>query len=339
MAASYHNSLQRTQLKMGHKRSTVPNTGVSGETAVVGAGGFLGTNLCRRLVQEGARVRGIGHAPRFPHAVPDLQWTKCDQGDREEMTQVLEGCESVVHLADDITPATAAAEPAAAAQASLVPYLYCLDACVNAGVKRVILVSSGGTVYGDQKTVPIPEDAQTSPISSYGLLKLTRERYLQLYAQAHGLQALILRISNPFGPYQGVRGQQGAIAAFIGCALRHDPIDLVGDGTVTRDYLYIDDLVDAMLKAVSYEGDCEVFNIGSGVGRSLREVLRDVEAVHGSSLALRHLPERPFDVPVSVLDISRAKLELGWTPTCDWMTALSRTYEWFQGQLSLPRQA
>jgi UDP-glucose 4-epimerase len=220
-------------------------------------------------------------------------------------------------------------DPAADLQANTVASLHLLELCRAAGVRRIVFVSSGGTVYGVPERVPTPEDAATDPISAYGINKLMVEKYLQLYARLGGAEAVILRVSNPFGPFQNPLRRQGLVAALIETVMAGRPVEVWGDGQVVRDYLYVGDLADAMLAAAVHDGPDRVLNIGSGVGRSVLEVVEAVCAVLGRSpTEIVHKPSRRADVPVNVLDITRARRTLGWTPRTAWPDGLQRTADW-----------
>jgi UDP-glucose 4-epimerase len=197
----------------------------------------------------------------------------------------------------------------------------------------MVFISSGGTVYGIPQRIPVPEDHPTDPIVSYGIAKLAIEKYLHLHWALHGLEYSVLRVANPYGERQRADNAQGAVAVFLKNALAGQTVEIWGDGSVTRDYVYIEDVVDAFVKAMQYDGEPRVFNVGSGQGRSLNEVLTTIEELLGSPVERRYLPVRKFDVPVNVLDITRAREFLTWQPRVSFHEGLRRTLEWMrQGQ-------
>ncbi|OYX12002.1 MAG: hypothetical protein B7Z15_10730 [Rhizobiales bacterium 32-66-8] len=173
---------------------------------------------------------------------------------------------------------------------------------------------AGGTVYGAPRESLITEEHPTNPISSYGITKLTIEKYLQLFQKLHGLEYVVLRLANPFGHGQRISATQGAVAVFFGKILRGEEIEIWGDGSVVRDYIYIDDVIRALLLAADRGGQDRIFNIGSGAGRSLNDVIRSIEAATGRAAMVNYKPSRSFDVPSSVLNIERARLALDWSP-------------------------
>ena len=196
---------------------------------------------------------------------------------------------------------------------------------------RSCSASSGGTVYGIPKVVPITETMENSPISAYGIAKLAIEKYLYLYEYLHGLNYMALRIANPFGPYQDPKKRQGIVAAVITCILANKPIEIWGDGTIVRDFIYIEDVVSAFISAACYDGDARILNIGSGVGRSIDDIVASVGQAMGVDEPQKvYRLGRASDVPINVLDISLASRELCWAPTAEWIASLKATAEWLR---------
>jgi UDP-glucose 4-epimerase len=303
--------------------------------AVIGGGGFMGTHLCNALAREGARVSALGRSQLDPGALdPQVTWSRCELSDIARLDESLAEADVVYHLASSTTPPLAEADPAADVAGNVVPTIRLMEASARAGVRRLVFVSSGGTVYGVPAAVPIPETAPTEPISAYGLQKLAIERYLALFRRKHGLDSVVLRVSNPYGPLQRARRSQGVIAAFLEAALRGEALEIWGDGTVTRDFVYIDELVEAMLLAAVHGGPSRVFNVGSGRGIDINTVANDIETVLGRGPLKRiHHAARPADVPINVLDVSRIGDEMGWQPRMSWMDGLARTAAWMEGQV------
>jgi UDP-glucose 4-epimerase len=183
-------------------------------------------------------------------------------------------------------------------------------------------------VYGTPQRIPISEDHPTDPISSYGITKLTIEKYLKLYRELHGLEYCVLRLANPYGEGQRTDRGQGAVAVFLDRVAGGMPIEIWGDGSVVRDYIYVGDVVEAMTAAAFGDAPSRLYNIGSGQGTSLLELVDAIGAVTGRKPSIDFKPSRPFDVPASVLDISRARRELGWQPRTTLGEGLRRTFEW-----------
>jgi UDP-glucose 4-epimerase len=295
---------------------------------VIGAGGFIGTNLCRALHGRVRRLRAFGRRQTFPEALRDVEWFQGDFADSAAIANALEGFDTVIHLANSTTPASANVDKVADLNSNVISTLRMLDACRSLGVRRVVFVSSGGTVYGIPETLPTPETAATFPITAYGVSKLTIERYLALYQHLYGLECRILRVANPYGLFQIPTKNQGVVAAFLFEALAGRPLQIWGAGDVVRDYLFIDDVVDALVRAITHVGQHFVFNIGSGQGRSINEIAEMIGAVLNRRLQIQYVAGRAIDVPTSVLDISRAIGDLGWRPRVDFESGLRKTAAW-----------
>ncbi|ANN69089.1 NAD-dependent epimerase/dehydratase family protein [Bordetella bronchialis] len=308
---------------------------------VLGAGGFLGTNLCNSLYGRAKAVKGFGRRGLF-RCDAAVEWVGEEFLDGAQLQAAVEHCDVVFHLLGTTTPSSADADKLADLSHNVGGTLQLLEFCRQAGVRRVIFVSSGGTVYGRPTIVPTPESALPQPISAYGISKLSIERYLALYEHCYGLEQRVLRVANPYGPYQWAQRNQGAIAMFMRRALAHRPVHIWGDGSTVRDYLYVEDVVSALIASIAHEGPSRVFNIGSGVGRSLIEIVAAIERVSGVPLPIEFENDRPIDVPTNVLDIGLAATEMGWAPTTPFVEGLQRTWDWLRGaqaQLSedLPR--
>ena len=232
----------------------------------------------------------------------------------DDIRKAMENCDIVYHLISTTVPQTSNENPQNDIRTNVIGSLCLLDEARNQGIKKIIFSSSGGTVYGIPQEIPIKESHPTEPISSYGIGKLTIEKYLHLYWVLYKLDYCILRISNAYGARQPITPTQGVIAAFLDKATNNEEIIVWGDGSVLRDYVYASDIANAFLKASLYQGDLKVFNIGSGHGHSLNDIIGAIENIIQVPLQVKYLPGRPFDVPINVLDISRAKLHLNWEP-------------------------
>lgn len=302
--------------------------------AVLGGGGFVGSAVSDRLLVAGHSVRIFERAGTRPYrefaADEDVQWLVGDFVEGADVARAVAGMEVVVHLVSTTLPKSSNENIVYDIESNLVGTVRLLDAMVAHGVPKIVFVSSGGTVYGEPVYLPIDEAHPTMPHVSYGITKLAIEKYLTLYQRLHGLKAIVLRVANPFGARQRVESAQGAVGVFLHRALRNEPIEIWGDGSIVRDYIFVGDVADAFLKAVDYEGTASIFNIGSGVGTSLNELLRVIEHILGKALTRRYLPRRELDVAESVLDNSLARRELGWTPRISLETGISRTVEWMQ---------
>jgi UDP-glucose 4-epimerase len=294
-------------------------------------------NLSNALAQAGAHVHAYGRSLSIPGGLlSSVRWSAADFADRQALAAAIETADFVFHLAGSSTPSSANADPTTDVHANLVATLGLLERCRVRPVRRVVFVSSGGTVYGVPHSTPIPETAPTDPISAYGIHKLAIEKYLALYRHLYEVDYVILRVANPYGPMQLARRNQGVVAAFIRHILAHEPIEIWGGGTVVRDFIYIDDVVRALMMAAVYKGPFRLFNVGSGTGISVNTIVDDIERILDAGPIQRaRMPARPADVPVNVLDIRLIQDEIGWSPLIRWEDGLRRTISWmtkFQGR-------
>lgn len=301
---------------------------------VLGGGGFIGSHLSKALLEQGHAVRiferlNLKPVEVFPDC-KDLEWLEGDFLNVEDVGRAVAECEIIFHLISTTLPRSSNDNPVYDVESNLVSTLHMLEAARKAGVRKVLFASSGGTVYGIPKQVPIKESHPTDPVCSYGISKLAIEKYLHLYHALHGLDYCVLRIGNPYGEGQRPTAAQGAVAVFLDKALNDEAIEIWGNGTVTRDYIYVGDVVQAFLKAMTYCGEHQIFNIGSGEGRSLNDLIGAIESLVGRPVAQRCLPGRSFDVPTNILDISRAKAFLGWQSKTPFYAGLSQTFKWLE---------
>ncbi|MBV9829071.1 MAG: NAD-dependent epimerase/dehydratase family protein [Alphaproteobacteria bacterium] len=295
---------------------------------VLGAGGFIGTNLCRALAAQGARVQGFGRRLQYPKALDGIPQTIGDFADRTQLARIVEGQEIVFHL---FGGPRIASETPFGVLADIVSSVNLLEICRISGVRKIIFVSSGGAIYGVPSVLPIPETAVTDPISAYGISKLAVEKYLHLYRHLYGLEYTALRLANPYGPFQSATRGQGVVPALLHRVLSGEAVEIWGTGGIIRDYIYIDDVTDALIAAIDYQGPCRVFNIGSGIGRSVLQIIEDIRLILGRRNIDRVFrPGRATDVPVNVLDIGLIRDHLGWMPRTEWFDGLRETSSWLQ---------
>jgi UDP-glucose 4-epimerase len=306
---------------------------------VLGGRGFIGSHLTQALLDQGFPVRcfdrprsGGGDGQHVEHA--NFELCEGDFVDPSDLARALKGIDTCFHLVSTTLPKSSNANPAFDVESNLLGTIHLLTQAVKAGVRKVIFVSSGGTVYGVPETVPIPETHPTDPVCSYGIAKLAIEKYLALFYQQHGLDYTVLRLANPFGEGQRIDSSQGAVAVFLGRILHGEAVEVWGDGSVIRDYIHIDDVVDALLLSVEYKGNDRLFNIGSGRGHSINEVLDVLEQAVGQRADRRYQSSRSFDVPVSVLSIESARRALGWSPKVDFAHGVERFVVWMKHQLA-----
>jgi UDP-glucose 4-epimerase len=299
---------------------------------LLGGGGFLGSHLCEQLLAEGEAIR-IFERPLFlgqsaPSAVGSTEWQEGDFNNVEDLERAVSGCNVIYHLVSTTIPKSSNENPVYDVETNLLGTLRLLDVARHHTVRKIVFVSSGGTVYGKPTEIPIKETHPTDPVCSYGIAKLAVEKYLYLYHQLYGLDYCVLRLGNPYGERQRVTGAQGAVAVFMHKAVLDEPIEIWGDGSVIRDYVYVKDAVRALSLARCNSSEHRIFNIGGGHGRSLHDLVSELEKITGRKLKRSYLPGRSFDVPVNVLDISRARDVLQWYPRVSFEEGLRRTWSW-----------
>ncbi len=305
---------------------------------IFGGGGFIGSAIADRLLIDGHELR-IFERPRVqPYRMfashESVEWIDGDLSSMHDVAHAVDGMDAVMHLVSTTLPKGSNDDPIYDVQSNVVASLQLLDAMVQKKVARLVFISSGGTVYGPPHYLPVDEAHPTEPQVSYGITKLTIEKYLSLYRQLHGIRPVILRVANPYGERQRIETAQGAVGVFVHRALRGQPIEIWGDGSVTRDYVHVQDVADAFAQALVYEGDRTCFNISAGVGASLNELVVMLGEVLGQSLDVRYLPGRPFDVKVNVLSNALAHQELGWVPRIGMREGLERTVKWMRQRLA-----
>ena len=303
---------------------------------IFGGGGFIGSTIADRLLSEGHALR-IFERPRvLPYRRFGLhetvEWICGDFSSAHDVADALSGVDAVLHLVSTTLPKGSNDDTVYDVQSNVVATLQMLDAMVRAKVSRIVFISSGGTVYGTPRYLPIDEAHPTDPMVSYGITKLMIEKYLNLYQQLHGIQPVILRVANPYGERQRVETAQGAIGVFLHRALSGVPIEIWGDGSVTRDYIHVQDVADAFVRALFYQGRFTCFNISSGAGVSLNELVGLLREVLGKSVDVDYKVGRAFDVKLNVLSNALACNELGWAPKIALRAGLERTAAWARTQ-------
>ncbi len=299
---------------------------------ILGGAGFIGSHLCDALLSAGYSVRLFDRLGVPPYRVfteqEPIEWIQGDFSSTADIEKAVDGCQIVFHLVSTTLPKSSNDDPVYDVESNVVGTLRFLDAARHAGVEKIVFVSSGGTVYGVPQLIPISETHPTDPVSSYGIGKLAIEKYLHLYEVLHGMEYCVLRLANPFGERQRVNAAQGAVAVFMNRAIHNQPIEIWGDGSVVRDYIYIANVVDALVKAAFYSGKERLFNIGSGQGKSLNDILAAIEVLLNRPVNRTYLASRSFDVPANVLDITHAQKHLAWSPQVSFETGLTSTFLW-----------
>lgn len=301
---------------------------------VTGGGGFLGNHIVRKLLCENYRVRVLDrHANTNLYLQPiksQIEIITGDTNDKDTLQRALHDVRYLFHYVGATLPADSNSDPVTAATSDLINNLFVFTQAIEFDVEKIIYPSSGGAIYGIPSHIPISEKHDTSPISTYGVIKLALEKYLHLLNYQHGLNYAILRYGNPYGIYQNPYRKFGVISTFLGRVAQNKPLEIWGDGNIIRDFIYIDDAIEATYQALHYQGIQRILNIGSGVGTSVNEIVSLIHGVTGHNLPNIYHPSRPSDVPRIVLDIETAKQELDWTPTVSLERGIQQTWDWVQ---------
>lgn len=290
---------------------------------ILGGTGFIGQHVVKRLLVDDHQVTVFDrHADRLK--LSGVEAINADFSDTLSLSESLIGVEKVIHLISTSVPSTSNKDPVSDIQGNLINTVKLLEIMRQSGVNDIVYFSSGGTVYGHPKVMPIVESHTNDPVCSYGIVKLAVEKYLNMYSELYGMNSVILRPSNPFGPGQTRTGVQGFIGTCIVAALTGKPLTIWGDGTVKRDYVYVTDVADATISALKYSKS-DTFNVSSGEGVSLNQIIDLVQNASGKKINLHYQEKRDFDIPEITLDNLKAKQLLGWQPSTGFNEGLNLT--------------
>lgn len=277
------------------------------DVLLLGGAGFIGRALAKRLEPENGTVHILG------------------RHDDEQMEKLLPRCGTVIHLASATTPGASASHPDLE-MGNLALTLHLLELMQSQPDTHLIFFSSGGTVYGDPAHLPVAEDAPSAPLSNHGAGKVAQEAFCQAF-RSRGHAVTILRPSNAYGPGQALKSGFGLVRTMLECVRTGSPLEIWGDGENIRDFIYIDDVVDATLRFIALPHDSGTYNLGSGVGYSINQVRGVVEQITGIEFKASFRPTRNVDVRSVVLDIQRISQELNWRPKIDLDEGVRRTWE------------
>jgi|SRR5581483_9628025 len=311
------------------------------KTLVTGAAGFIGSTLVDRLLADGHDVVGVddlSNGKRSNLATADassaFQFAELDITTPEFGKIVMDSSPDVVlHLAAQVDVRVSVADPLLDARLNILGTINVCEAARQAGVDKVVFTSSGGTIYGSPTRLPVDESSPTLPGSPYGVSKVTGELYLAAYREMHNIDWVSLALGNIYGPRQDPHGEAGVVAIFGTAMLQGRPTKIFGDGTSTRDYVYVDDVVDAFVAAIN-KGSAQRFNIGSGVQTSVRELHSVVAAAAGAPDEPEFAEPRTGELQAIALDAGAAREVLGWTPAVEFADGVGRTVEWLRTTVS-----
>ena len=308
---------------------------------VTGGAGFIGSHLSEELVRRGHTVRVAdslitGKRSNLNH-IPGVEFVEGDLAEMEFATRVVTGCDYVLHQAAIPSVPRSVKDPITSNRANVDATLNVLVAARDAGVRRLVFAGSS-SAYGDTPTLPKHEDMPTNPLSPYALQKVVGEQYLQMFTKLYGLETVSIRYFNVFGPRQDPSSPySGVISVFATALLENRPPKIYGDGEQTRDFTYVANVVDGVLRACEATGASgQVINVATGGRISLNELFKEMKKIVGASVNPEYVDPRQGDVRDSQADIRKAKDILGYKPTVSFEEGLKRTIEWYRSAKPVP---
>jgi len=311
---------------------------ISNRYLVTGGAGFIGSHLVQRLIERGERVRVVdnlctGSIERLGRVRSAIDFVEADLAEPQVCDRVVDGVAFVLHQAAIPSVQRSIRDPLASNRANVTATLNLLESCRSRGVDRVVNAASS-SAYGNTTVLPKKEDMPPNPLSPYALQKFVGECYARMYHELFGLETVSLRYFNVFGPSQDPQSEYSAvIPKFIDKLLNGETLTIFGDGEQSRDFTYVDNVVEANLLALTATGAAgRVCNIGCGTRISLNQLVALLEKIIGRKARVEYLPARPGDVRDSQADITRAKNILDYSPQVSIEAGLSKTVDWFRAQ-------
>lgn len=282
---------------------------------VLGGNGFIGRNIVKELAIDNEVIVADRNFEDI-YNNKNVSFKKIDFVSQNDFSNILDGIDSVIHLISTIGPQDKIDNIELEIKENVFPTIKLLDSMVKCKTKKIIFVSSGGTVYGEHSEAPIKETELKQPICHYGIIKELIEKYLFLYKIYYNIDYNIIRLANPYSEMTKSGRSQGIIPIFADQILNNQEIKIWGDGNDIRDYIYIDDAIKAVIKIINYNGDEKIFNVGTGKGYTVNQVLDLVsKELNISNPQVTYLEERKCDVKYNVLNIDKISSILNWRPT------------------------
>jgi len=307
---------------------------------ILGADGFLGSNLVKSLFADKKyEIRAFdlfkdGTSRNLAGFEKKLEIFQGNFLNQSDLKKALKGIDFVFHYISLTTPGSSMKDPLIDVETNIRGTIILLEECVKAKVKKVIFSSSGGAIYGNQEKDLLNEDDLQNPISPYAISKLAIEKYLEYYRLNHGLEYLIFRYSNPYGPGQNIVGSQGIIPIFLNLVKQKKPITIFGDGKNVRDYIFIDDAIENTKKlAFKQNTKHRIYNIGKGEGATINEIVSAIQKATKMKMKIKKMPARSIDVRRVVLDTDRIKKEINYSSDTSLEKGIQKTWNWIQNAI------
>jgi UDP-glucose 4-epimerase len=304
---------------------------------ILGADGFLGSNLTKSLLKDGKySIRAFDlfkdeTLHNLKECKNEIEIFPGNFLNREDLRKALKGMDYVFHYISLTTPGSSMDDPLIDIDTNIRGTVALLEECVCFKVKKIIFSSSGGAIYGNQAKEKFSEDDLQNPISPYAISKLSIEKYLEYFRLHRGLDYLILRYSNPYGPGQNVVGSQGIIPIFLNLAKQGKKITVFGDGENIRDYIFISDAIENTKKIVfKFKNKFRIYNIGRGEGTTINEIVAVIRKTTGKNVGIKKLPGRRIDIRRAVLDTGRIEKEIDYSIKYDLEDGIGTTWKWIK---------
>lgn len=307
--------------------------------ALIGGGGFIGTNLSNFFIEEdyGVLVIGRNVIEDIPNSTNKIKKRLLDVNKTSKLIEALAEYENIVWLVNDLVPSASMDSLVDDFTFNLNPLIHFLESVNRLGnLKRFVFISSGGTIYGDSpNNIFLKEDNTKNPISAYGLSKIIAENYINFITNRSSFESIIIRPSNVYGNHQNFKKPQGIVGFAFNALVNNKTIELYGEGKVIRDFVHVLDLAEALKCCIEskYEiATVKTYNVGSQEGYSVREVLDMINEISNQKIQTTFKPSRSFDCSYNVLDIGKIKNELKWQPKIEIKDGLRSVWEWIKSE-------